>query len=144
MQPARVKITNVRMKGEVKPTDLSPTFGSWAPWRIERRTGDWQRSIRVSDQNALTFSALFSCVTLIASDIAKLKIRLVEKDSDGINQEVDNPAFSPVLRKPNRFQSRLQFIEQWMLSKLTHGNAYILKVRDNRNDRDWETGLSTS
>ena len=43
------------------------------------------------------------------------------------------PAFSPVLRKPNRYQTRQQFIEQWVTSKLIHGNAYILKERDNRN-----------
>lgn len=120
-------------KGLVKPTDLSPTFSSWSPWRTERKTGDWQRSINVSDRNALTFSALFSCVTLIAGDIAKLRVRLVEEDSNGIRVPIHNNAFSPVLRKPNRYQTWLQFMEQWVISKLTHGNTYVLKIRDDRN-----------
>jgi phage portal protein BeeE len=38
------------------------------------------------------------------------------------------------LRKPNRYQNRIQFWEGWILSKLMRGNTYVLKVRDdNRN-----------
>jgi len=37
------------------------------------------------------------------------------------------------LRKPNRFQTRNQFWEYWLLSKLSRGNTYVLKQRDNRN-----------
>jgi len=46
---------------------------------------------------------------------------------------VDSPSFSPVLRKPNPYQSRQQFIENWIHSKLTNGNTYVLKRRDARN-----------
>jgi phage portal protein BeeE len=41
-------------------------------------------------------------------------------------------AFSPVLRKPNHFQNRIQFITLWLTYKLMRGNAYALKVRDGR------------
>jgi HK97 family phage portal protein len=37
-----------------------------------------------------------------------------------------------VLKKPNRFQTWFKFIEQWIVSKLLYGNAYILKERDLR------------
>jgi HK97 family phage portal protein len=37
-----------------------------------------------------------------------------------------------VLREPNGYQTPNQFWENWILSKLTHGNAYILKARDAR------------
>ena len=43
-----------------------------------------------------------------------------------------SPAFSPVLRKPNRYQNHIQFVENWIMSKLTRGNAYVLKERDQR------------
>ena len=72
-------------------------------------------------------------MTLIASDIGKLRLRLVQQDGDGIWNETENPAYSPVLRKPNRYQTRINFIENWMMSKLIHGNAYVLKARDDRN-----------
>jgi HK97 family phage portal protein len=59
-------------------------------------------------------------------------VKLVAQDSDGIWTETKNPAYSPILRKPNLFQNRIQFFENWVLSKLQRGNAYILKQRDGR------------
>jgi len=71
-------------------------------------------------------------MTLIAADIAKLWVKFVEKDPNGICTETDNPAYSPVLRKPNRFSTRVKFFEHWILSKLSNGNTYVLKERDGR------------
>lgn len=123
-----------REKAAVSPSDLSPTFGGrvWTPLIHEMATGSWQRGIKVDRETSLSFSSLFACVTLIASDVSKLGLRLVEQDRNGIWQETTSPAFTPVLRKPNRYQNRIKFIEHWVLSKLIHGNAYVLKVRDNR------------
>src|SRR5678815_2646817 len=94
--------------------------------------GAWQRNQEVSMDTVLTYSAVFSCVTLIAADIGKLCLRLVSEDDDGIWTPVESASFSPVLRKPNRYQTRGKFVEQWMVSKLVHGNTYALKQRDNR------------
>lgn len=121
-----------RQKGAVQATDLSPTYGAWNPLLHESFAGAWQRGVKVDKATAITFPAAFACATLIAGDIAKLGVRLVARDSDGIWSETSNPAYSPVLRKPNRYQTRIQFIESWLLSKLLHGNSYVLKVRDNR------------
>lgn len=104
----------------------------WWPIVRESFSGAWQRNIEVRTDTVLTYSAVYSCITLIASDIAKLRLRLVQQDNDGIWSETESPSFSPVLRKPNRFQTRIKFFEQWITSKLIHGNAYILKVRDLR------------
>lgn len=72
-------------------------------------------------------------MTLIASDIGKLRPKLVERSSGtGIWQESSSPAFSSVLRNPNRFQNHIQFKESWTISKLTWGNTYVLKERDGR------------
>ena len=87
-------------------------------------------TIRV--ENVLTYTAVFSCISLIANDIAKLRLRLVRQDDDGIWVETESSAFSPVLRRPNRYQNRIQFISQWVTSKLVHGNTYVLKQRDQR------------
>lgn len=121
-----------RQKAVVAPTDLSSTRDLWTPLLHESYSGAFQRGVKVSRETALTFSSLFACVTLIASDISKLGLRLVAKDSDGIWKETTSRAYSPVLRKPNRYQNRIKFIEQWVLSKLIYGNTYALKVRDNR------------
>lgn len=107
--------------------------GNWW-WPIVREpfTGAWQRNMETTRESILTFGAVYSCVTLIASDVGKLRLRLVEQDSDGIWSEVKVAAFSPILRKPNKWQNRIQFIQQWVISKLLHGNTYVLKRRDNR------------
>ncbi|AHE51740.1 phage portal protein [Sphingomonas sanxanigenens] len=104
----------------------------WWPIVREAFTGAWQRNIEVKVDTVLSHHAVFACQTLIASDIAKLRIKLVAKDNNGIWSEVTNPAYSPVLRKPNGFQNRIQFFENWVLSKLQAGNTYVLKQRDAR------------
>lgn len=107
--------------------------GGWWPIVRESFGGAWQRNIEIRRDSVLSQFAVFSCQTLIASDIAKLPIKLVSKSGDGIWTETTSSAYSPVLRKPNHFQTRIQFIESWVLSKLTSGNTYVLKARDNRN-----------
>lgn len=107
-------------------------FGGWFNIVRESFPGAWQRNIEVRLDNVMTFPAVYACVTLIAADIGKLCLRLVQQTDDGIWEPAENPAFSPVLRKPNHFQIRQKFIENWVTSKLMHGNTYVLKERDNR------------
>lgn len=107
--------------------------GGWYPIIREPFTGAWQRNLEINSAQSSTFYAVFACQTLIARDISKLGgPNLVGKSSDGIWEETTNPAFSPVLRKPNGFQTRNQFWEHYILSKLSRGNTYVLKVRDAR------------
>ena len=107
--------------------------GGWHPVIREPFSGAWQRNISINVDTAASFHADFACKTLISRDIAKLRLKLVEKDDDDIWSEVTNPAFSPVLRRPNQYQTHNQFWECWVLSKLSRGNTYVLKERDNRN-----------
>jgi HK97 family phage portal protein len=106
--------------------------GGW--FRIfESFTGAWQQNVVLDRETILSYFAVYACMTLIAGDVAKLRVKLVTQDDDGIWGETTNPAYSPVLRKPNSYQNRIQFWESWMLSKLSRGNTYVLKQRDNRN-----------
>jgi HK97 family phage portal protein len=95
-------------------------------------TGAWQLNAEITVPSVLVSPSVFSCVTLIACDIAKLGLGLVAQDDDGIWHPATSSAFSPVLKKPNRYQTRIKFIEQWITSKLLHGNTYVLKERDRR------------
>jgi HK97 family phage portal protein len=123
---------SIKRSGGLSP--VSSSGGGWYPWIIrEPFTGAWQQNQELSATTVLTSGPVYACVTLIASDISKLRLRLVALDDNGLWTETTNPAYSPVLRKPNRYQTTLQFIQQWIISKLTHGNAYVLKVRDARN-----------
>jgi HK97 family phage portal protein len=115
-------------RGSLSPVDDS------RGWHViqEFFPGAFQADEKVSVESQLSFFAVYACVTLISSDMGKLRQMLVEKTTDGIWQEVSSPAFSPVLRNPNRYQNHIQFKQTWAISKLTRGNTYGLKVRDAR------------
>ena len=98
----------------------------------ESYTGAWQQNVTIELTNVLSHPTVFACVTLIADDISKQEFRLVERDAAGIWTPTESAAFSPVLRRPNKFQTRIAFFRSWIISKLTHGNAYILLERDQR------------
>jgi HK97 family phage portal protein len=122
--------------GEHQKALSSVPYGSsrgWYPIIHEPYPGAWQQDVSISTDTASSFHADFACKTLIARDIAKLRVKLAEKDANDIWSETTNPAYSPVLRRPNDYQTRNQFWECWVLSKLSRGNTYVLKVRDNRN-----------
>lgn len=104
----------------------------WYSLVREPYSGAWQQNKEISQEAQLAFYAVYACITLIANDIGKLRPRLVQQDKDGIWSETDSPAYAPVLRKPNRYQNHIQFKEWWAMSKLTRGNTYALKQRDNR------------
>jgi len=109
--------------------------GGWWPLIRDTTTGAWQtesRTLSSEFSTIATQSTVFACLSLISSDVAKMRLRLVKESPAGIWTEEDNAAFSPVLRKPNHYQTRIKFIEQWILSKLSMGNTYVLKERDER------------
>lgn len=109
--------------------------GGWrdAKWIVrEPYTGAWQANDYLSPATAISNPTVYACATLIASDCGKLPLCLVEQDISGAWTETSNPAFSPVLRKPNRYQTLSTFLQQWLMSKLLHGNTYALKQRDGR------------
>lgn len=114
--------------------DIRPVSSGSSWWSTVREpfAGAWQKNMECeSPKNILAFSAVYACVSLISSDIAKLRIRLVERVGR-IWVETERAAFSPVLRKPNAYQTRIQFLAQWITSKLLYGNTYVLKDRDER------------
>lgn len=114
----------------------APSNGGWWPIVRESFPGAWQRNVTIDRASVLAHHAVFACQTLIASDIAKLRLRLVQRDENGIWEEVENRNF-PMIAKPNWYQTRQQFFESWVLSKLKHGNAYVLKQRDQEGRVRW-------
>lgn len=127
-----MKLFNWGARTEQKALRPADNRGGWLGVIRESFAGAWQQNVEVDQDTVLAFSAVFSCITLIASDIAKLRVKLVEFTKDKVWEETTSPSFSPVLRKPNHFQNRIQFYESWVTSKLTSGNAYALKLRDAR------------
>ncbi len=127
---------------ERPPRDLSmvDNRGSWQSLfslagngSHDFKAGTWQKDLKITDDRALSFFAVFACVTQIASDIAKLCYYLMKLDEEsGIWQRNYTTTTWPFFKKPNHFQTRQQFVECWQISKQTKGNAVALKERDAR------------
>lgn len=127
-----MKIFGLTISREEKALESVGTGRGWWPVIRESFTGAWQRNVVIRQEDVLSFHAVFACQTLIAGDISKLRIKIVEQDANGIWTERRRSQFAPVIRNPNVYQNRIQFIEAWVLSKLQRGNTYVLKVRDRR------------
>ena len=132
-----MKLFGLEIGRAIKTKGLSAPYdggsGGWFPVIREGFAGAWQRNVSFDRTTSLSFHAVWACITLISHDISKLRVKLIQQQSDGTWQEITNPAYSPVLRDPNDFQHDHQFWEVYILSKLVHGNTYVLKRRDNRN-----------
>lgn len=115
------------MFGNVSASLTRPVSGGWG-WLRESFSGAWQRGITADPTDSvLAFAAVYACVSRIATDIAKLGIRVMQRGTDGVWR----PATAlKVLRRPNAYQTRLQFITAWLTSKLIWGNTYVLIVGD--------------
>jgi HK97 family phage portal protein len=116
----------------VKALNAVPVNRRW--WHVisEPFAGAWQRNIEETRGDVLCYPTLYACVDSVSSDIGKLPFQLKVEGKDRIWRTTETAAYSPVLRKPNGYQIAQQFRESWMLSKLTQGNTYVLKRRDNR------------
>lgn len=121
-----------RLLGKRKEKAMSapPSGGGWRTI-FEPYTGAWQRNEEIKAEDLRSFFAIYSCITLIAGDISKLRARVVAPDSDGILVDRTVPA---ALKRPNRYQNHIQFKQWWETSKLSQGNAYGLKQRNQNGD----------
>jgi len=119
---------------EIKRTPAASVGDSrgWFPFVREPYMGAWQKNDEWSVDTILCHPIVYACITQISSDIGKLRAKLVLLDADGIWNETTSPAFSPVLKRPNRYQNHIQFKQWWIMSKLSRGNTYAIKQRDNR------------
>lgn len=111
-----------------KATQALSSIGSW--FKIFDTTpGAWQLDEAPADVSTVSRNwAVFGCVTLIAGDIAKMPARVMRFNA--VTKVWDATISRPVLRKPNHFQTRIDFFKCWVFSLLLQGNTYVLKERD--------------
>lgn len=116
-------------RGFFRKKSMSPVQGSGGWSHIfEPFMGAWQRNMEIKKGDLLEFHPIFSCISIISKDIGKMPLELKKKDGDiWVKTKDENLKF---LEKPNRFQTMQQFLEYWIISKLSRGNTYVLKLRN--------------
>lgn len=90
--------------------------------------------VRVGEHMALRNSTFFRAVNLISSAIGMLPIHLMRNKPNGDTEEAtDHPLYAVLKRKPNDYQTALEFKSFMQAAALLDGNAYALVVRGFRN-----------
>ncbi|WP_240765967.1 phage portal protein [Escherichia coli] len=123
--------TLFRKKAKTRPQAVSNRgWRNLMSFIREPYPGAWQQGMEIRTETALAYHAIFACVSLIAGDIAKMRPRIMHRDSSGVLSERCQGKAAALCRRPNAFQNRMQFFEHWVTSKLCHGNTVVLKIRD--------------
>ncbi len=91
----------------------------------------WQLGQDAPDATAaLRSSAVYTCVSILAQEIARLRItHFTNPDLSG-KVEMLKSKITTLLRKPNGIQTRSDFFLGLMFSLLMRGNYYAVAVRD--------------
>lgn len=107
---------------------MTPVNGGGWSAVAEAFMGGWQRNMELKREDLLLFHAIFACISTISQDIGKLPLELKKKEGNiWVKTKDKNLKF---LDKPNPYQTMQQFLEYWIISKITRGNTYVFKRRD--------------
>ena len=82
----------------------------------------------VSPETAMTVSAVYACVRVLAENVAQLPLIVYERGEDGKSKErqPDHP-LAKLLKKPNFWQTPFEFWEMMVGHAVLRGNAYAFK-----------------
>jgi HK97 family phage portal protein len=96
--------------------------------------GSWQMNLNApgSQTALLAFSAVYACINVISSDIAKLGWTLLRALADGGEEEATNSPIYPLFTRPNSYQTTVDFVQQFIACALFTGNACALKEFNER------------
>lgn len=86
--------------------------------------------VEVTEDSAMQLSAVWACVRLLSETVASLPVNVYRKTPKGRELATDHWLSLLMARKPNRYQTKVEFFETLMLNLALHGNAYakITKV----------------
>ena len=86
--------------------------------------------VEVTEDSAMQLSAVWACVRLLSETVASLPVNVYRKTPKGRELAPGHWLAVLMARKPNRYQTKVEFFETLMLNLALHGNAYakITKV----------------
>lgn len=82
----------------------------------------------VSNNEAMTISAVFASVRILSNSVASLPCILYKNINGGKDKATTNPLYLKLRLKPNKNQTSIDFFRQVMMSLTMRGNAYIHKI----------------
>ena len=85
--------------------------------------------VQVTEEGALSLSAVYAAVNKISSTLASLPLNLYEETVDGKRLAKEHPAFVLINSEPNDEDNSFNFIETMLSDALLYGCAYALIER---------------
>ncbi|MGC1300921.1 MAG: phage portal protein [Caulobacteraceae bacterium] len=89
---------------------------------------------QISQATAMTVSAVYGCVTRLATDLARCTPYLYRRSKDGIEEREDDHPLYELFERPNPQQEWFEFAFQMWVGYLLRGNCYAPIQRDSRGD----------
>lgn len=86
----------------------------------------------VTADSAMRVAAVFSCVRVLSESIAALPLILYRRTKDGGKERATDHPLSALIKRPNGWQTRFEFLEQATARMLLSGAGYSRIVADAR------------
>lgn len=119
--------------GMFDSTTSNPSEGLLAAFSGNRS----KAGIRITPKTAMAFSAVQTCVTLLAESVAQLPCELYRRtENGGRERATDHPLYDIIHNQPNGWQTSFEFYEQSQGALGLRGNDYSLIERNGRGHVD--------
>ena len=102
--------------------------------------GDWagggqsNSGVPVNSFTAMQHVACMACVSILATDVAKIPFDIYDRLPDGGKKIAKAHPLHRLLRRPNDWQTAFEFKEMLQASLVLRGNAYAVANRNGRGD----------
>lgn len=105
------------------PENPSTSLSNPAAW-LTGLFGTSKTGVQVSEDNALTFSAVYAAVRIISETIASIPLNVYQYDGETRVKAEGHPIQELLARTPNSVSSSFTFREAMASNLVLHGNAY--------------------
>jgi len=105
------------------PENPSTSLSNPAAW-LTGLFGTSKTGVQVSEDNALTFSAVYAAVRVISETIASIPLNVYRYDGETREKAIGHPIQQLLAETPNAVSSSFTFREAMAANLVLHGNAY--------------------
>lgn len=111
-----------------------PTTGDYVEVDMEIGGKRTKSGVRVNTKTALSISMVWSCVKILSESLSGLPLKLFDDAESGRKQVSGNDRALKLLRKPNPYMTRLNFLKFVVVNMALRGNAFALIERNRNGD----------
>ncbi|MDC6382809.1 phage portal protein [Pseudomonas graminis] len=109
-----------------------PVTGNYVELDMEVGGKTTKSGVKVTTKTALSISMVWSCVKILSESLSGLPLKLFDDGDGGRKQVTGTDSALKLLKKPNPYMTRLNFLKFVVVNMALRGNAFAL-IEHNRN-----------